>query len=122
MTSAVPAGRGWGVPVPAARIERTSAARKRPRPLQRSQEYVVAVGRGERVQLTQLGPEAGVTGCGGTGQERLRRLTQAAELFPRRGSGSNRPPRHGPGAAMVLVHNRGVAGGDGCPDPTGSTR
>jgi len=57
----------------------------------------VAVGRGERVQLTELGPEPGVTGCGGTGQERLRRLTQAAELFLRRVLG--RIARRGMGRA-----------------------
>lgn len=69
--------------------------------------------RGERVQLTQLGPEPSASGRRGTGQERLCRSAEAAELFLRRSSRADRPPGVGSGAAAVLVSRGGLSGGDG---------
>ena len=72
----------------------------------------MAVGCGQRVELTELGAEAGVSGSGGTGQERFRRRAEAAELFLRRGSGPDRPPRFRPGATVVLVDDGRLTRGD----------
>jgi hypothetical protein len=57
------------------------------------------VGGGEGVQLGQLRPQAGVAGGGGAGDERLRGLTERAELFLRNGFRADRPlgwPVRGP--------------------------
>jgi len=63
----------------------------------------VAVRGGQRVQLTEFGPQAGVPGRCGAGQERLRRGAKAAEGFLRKGFRSDRPPWFGPGPAVVHV-------------------
>ncbi len=62
----------------------------------------------ERVQLGQLGPEAGVPGRGGAGDERLRDRPERAERLLRHGSRPHRPPRRRAGAAVVLVADRGL--------------
>jgi hypothetical protein len=54
-------------------------------------------------QLGQLGSQAGVTGCGGTGDERLRDRTESTELFLNNSFWSHRPSRCQAGTAVMLV-------------------
>jgi len=56
--------------------------------------------------LGKLGAQAGVTGRGGTGDERLRDRPESTELFLRNGFRSHRPPRSGPRAAVVRIEDR----------------
>ena len=116
MTRASPAGRGVGVPAPAARIERTSAAFHRPNAVARSSAATnscVAVGGGKGVQLGQLGPEAGVPSSRRADDERLRGRPEGAELFLRNSFRPDRPTRRRPGPAVVLVADRSLTRGYG---------
>lgn len=72
----------------------------------------MAVGGGQRLQLAQLGPEAGVPSRGGASNESLRWRAEGAELFLRRGSRPDRPPRFRTCTAVVRVDHGGFAGGD----------
>ena len=104
MSSASPGAVGRGVPVPAARMERTSAARHRPKATARSKAATSArpaVGGLEAGQLGELDAEPGDPGRGRAAQERLgRRARGRRTLSPaavtgrtaRRGRSGRAPP------------------------------
>jgi len=70
------------------------------------------VGGGHRVELGQLRSEAGVTGCGGTGDERDRGRAERAELFLGHALGAQRPAGCRPRPAVVGVGDGRLTGGD----------
>ena len=67
------------------------------------------MGGAQGVQLGQLGPEPGVPGCGGTGDERLGDRPERAERLLRGGPGPHGPPWRGPRPAVVVIEHRGLA-------------
>ena len=104
-----------GVPAPAARMDRTSAARHRPNATARasaSRKARSPCAAPSVFSSTSSGPEAGVAGRGGTGDERLRDRAERAELLLRHGFRAHRPPRCGAWTAVVLVADRGLTRGD----------
>ena len=99
------------MPGPAARMERTSAARHRPNATARlsaASERRLAVGGAQRVQLGQLGSQPGVPGRGGAGDERLGDRAERAERLLRGRLRPDRPPRRRPRAAVVVIEDRGL--------------
>ena len=114
MTRASPAGGAAGPrPRPPGSTGRPRpASGGTPPPARARRERLVAVGGAQRRQLGQVGGQPGVARGGRPGDELLRDRAERRERLLRRGLRPHRPARRGPGAAVVLVEDRGLARGD----------